>query len=418
MNNSNNILNAMNSVTLFFSNLKKPYKVNRKNIYYLIHYLKQVPDFRNKHLTTYKLENILAICFIVAMKGEFTSFYNTAMYIQYKPNQFIKLGLLEKDKYPSHDTLRRIFMYLDANKLRDVFLDRMKEFLNTLVELDKTAKNKKKLISGDGKEFKGSGRTNKHSNLNVFNIMDVSQCLCLSSTPLETKDSEITEFERMITKFNINNAIITADALHCQRKLIEKISLHKGEYLITVKDNQKSLKEEINTCFQKNKFPIQTKQYNQCDYEIMILDKNYIGENFTNQKAYIRMLSHKRKKQKDYNPTYQYFITSLNNIDCIIETIDNRWCIENDLHYFKDDLLKEDECTFYNKNAVKVMATINNIVYSFYRIASAIENDPSMGVTKIKYKDEPLDLIAKVLPVLMKKNLSKLIHDNMNGTKK
>ncbi len=415
MNKCTEVLNSLNQITLYFANFKHTYKCNRKNIEYLIHYLEKVPDFRSEAMVTYKLENILAICFIFAMRGRFQSFYSVATRLKLYPEEFIRLGLVEKDKIPSHDTFRRVFMYLDANKLRDVFLKEMQNFLEKIASLDKSSKNKKRIIAGDGKSFNSSGRKDKFGNLNVFNIYDVSNGLCLSSTPLDDKESEIPEFERLITKFKINNAIITADALHCQRKLCEKIIKHQGEYVIKVKDNQKELRKEISHCFETNKYAIESKKFNECDYQIMKLPKNYIGCDWPGQAAYIKMVSHKRIKQKDYNPENQYFIASLSNLACIIETIDNRWCIENELHLFKDTFLNEDECTFYNKNSVKVMATINNIVFGFYKLASSLLSDKSMCETRYKFEDNPLKLISLILPYLNDKDLPNLIKQNMRG---
>ena len=129
------------------------------------------------------------------------------------------------------------------------------------------------------------------------------------------------------------------------------------------------------------------------------------------------MISHKREDQSDYNPIPQYFVSSSPDIQLIAEAVDNRWDIEDGLHYFKDKFLDEDACTFMGKNAVKVMATINNIVYAFYRIASAIVGDETMSMTIIRYKDNPVELISLVAPLLKKTNLNKLIRMNMRGVK-
>ena len=134
-------------------------------------------------------------------------------------------------------------------------------------------------------------------------------------------------------------------------------------------------------------------------------------------KTYVRMVSHKRKDQKNYNPEYQYFVSSLSENMLIAEAIDNRWQIEDDLHYFKDTFLAEDCCTFMDGNAVKVMAILNNIVFSFYRIATAMMGYSSMMETKIRFKDRPLELIALVVPMLKAKNVSDLIKANMKGRK-
>lgn len=92
--------------------------------------------------------------------------------------------------------------------------------------------------------------------------------------------------------------------------------------------------------------------YNDCDYYIFPIDYDLTDVEFPGTKAFIKMISHKRKDQADYNPEHQYFISSSDNPQLIVETIDNRWHIEDGFHWWKDDLLKEDECTFMDKNAI------------------------------------------------------------------
>ncbi len=222
----------------------------------------------------------------------------------------------------------------------------------------------------------------------------------------------------MLPKYDLKNKLVTADAIHCQRKTAEIITKKGGGYLFTVKNNQPQLLEEVASAFTRNigkKTDIHTEA---ADYEILTLRKGYVGCDFPGQKSYVKMISYKRKGQPKFNPQPQYFITSETNTDLIEEAIDNRWQIENGLHKFKDTFLGEDKCVFSNKNAVKVMAVINNLVYSLYRIASAIRGDKSMTETKIRYKEDPLSLIATVLPLLEKENLSKPIRENMRGKPK
>jgi len=416
MNKSETLLDGMRSVALFFQDLDTPYVIGKREIHSLLHILSEVKDFRDPIKTIYRLENLLAICFILAMKGELQSFYYASMYVKYKEEEFVRLGLIEKGKAPSHDTLRRIFGHLDANSLRDAFLDKIREFLERLVRLDAQSRGKKRILSGDGKTFNGSGRGNA-KNHNVFNIYSPSNAICLSSVPLTDKESEIFEFQRMLPKFDLSHTVVTADAMHCQRKTAEIIIGHKGGFLFKVKSNQEQLLEEIASAFEKKRDIGQRSSlsHNNCDYEFIALRRSYVGCDWPGQKTYVRMISYKRKAQKDFNPEPQYFITSETNTQLIAEAADNRWEIEDGLHRFKDEVLLEDECTFMDKNAVKVMATINNTVYSIYRLACAIRGDSSMTETKIRFEDDPLSLISTVLPLLQGKNLSALIRERMRG---
>ena len=414
MNNTKLIIDSMNDVTAVLSPLKNQIKSNRKSISRILHFFSFINDFRDKTKIKYKLENILCICLLISMRGEFTSFFNAAVFIKVKKTYFEKLGLIENNEIPSHDTLRRIFMYIDANDLRDVILKRINLLIEKITNhLNKN--NKVRLISGDGKTFNGSGRKDNKRNVNVFNILDASKAICMTSIPLDDKESEITQFQRMLRYYNLQNTIVTADALHCHIGTARIITDKKGEYLLKVKDNNESLKKEIIFRLENHKDKIIKEKYNQCDYEILFLWDSYLGCEYPNIKAYIKMNSHKRIKQKDYNPEDQFFISSSNNKDLILEAVDNRWEIEGDFHWFKDDFSKEDECTFTDKNAIQVMATFNNITYAFYRLASAIFDDQIMAETRIRYKDSPEKMLYKLVPLLEKQNLAMLLKQNMRG---
>lgn len=417
MNDVKHLRNDLNAVVMFFRPIGKDFKCGPKTVDTFLELLKGVPDFRDPMKIKYKLENLLFICFYLSLKGEFTSFYHVANYVEVKQDWFIERGLVKEGELPSHDTFMRIFQYLDANGLRDTFLNKIKYLVERLVEMDQSVKNKHKLISGDGKEIRGSGRSGRSYNINMFNIFCLSNGLCLSSTPLSDKDSEIPEFQRLLPKFNLKNCMVTADALHCQRETCSIIIDRKGNYTIKVKDNQSELKSNIIRMLARYPDKLVSLSHNHCDYKILILPRTYIGADWPGARAYIQMISHKRIHQKDYNPEPHYFVSSVTNTELIMEAADNRWGIEDDLHRFKDSFLNEDKCTFTHPNALKTMATLNNIVFALYKLAAAVNNE-TMDRTRIRYHDDPMEMLSLLLPLLNKKNVNQLIKDNMRGAKR
>ena len=69
--------------------------------------------------------------------------------------------------------------------------------------------------------------------------------LILGSMPCDTKISEPQVFRELIKILNISGAVVVADALHCQKKSAEEVVREGGDYIFSVKDNQPSLKENI-----------------------------------------------------------------------------------------------------------------------------------------------------------------------------
>lgn len=342
MNNVTVVKDNMKIISLVMSPLKAKIRSNKKFIDTLLHILDGVTDFRMQGKIKYDLDKILCICLLISMRGKFTSFYHAAMFIKVKADYFRRLGLIDGNNIPSHDTLRRIFFKLDDNALRDCLTTRIKAFIKKITDRAPSSEEKKvRLLSGDGKTFNGSGRKKSDRNVNVFNILDPSSEICLTSIPLDDKSSEITTFQHALKLFSLKNTMVTADVLHCQRETMIIIHGNGGEFTVAVKDNQPSLKKVIIKTFDSLKDTIDKYKvvYNDCDYYILPIDYELTDVEFPGTKAFIKMISHKRKDQADYNPEPQDFISSSDNPQLIVETIDNRWHIEDGFHWWKDNLL-------------------------------------------------------------------------------
>lgn len=419
MNRVSLLHDAIQNVAVVLAPYRKQLKNDKKFIETLLHIFSGIEDFRQQIKVVYKLENILTICLYIAMKGEFHSFLYAEKYVKIKADEFRAMKLVEGNKLPSHDTFLRIFSNIDANELRDVMLKRIDKLIAKIAAYaPPEMQGGVRLVNGDGKYFNGSGRKNGKKNVNVFNFYDASSAVCLTSVPLDDKESEIPAFQKILQKYKLKNTMVTADALHCQLKTMETIIRRQGQYTLTVKDNQSGKLKHVIDVMDRNCMKCHGFSFNECDYEIFIIDYKPTEEDFPYAKAYVRMVSHKRAGQPDYNPKPQYFVSSSDNPQLIMETIDNRWQVEDGLHLEKDKFLQEDKCTFMNKNAIKVMATINNIVYALYRLATAMFGYSSMSETKIRFKDCPEQMLAKLIPLMVGQNLTMLVKQNMRGYRK
>ena len=407
------------SVSLLIEETNISFDDLKCNSKFLIHLFDKIPDYRSKSLIDYSLSNLLMISLILIMKGEFKSFHYASHYVEVYKNDFTKMGLIKDDKVPSHDTFRRMFMLVDAKEIKKAIINNLDKLLKTILDNYNSGRDKE-LISIDGKEFRGSGRSiNSNTplrNKNVLNVYNASKEICIFSSPLDDKESEIKESQNILNKFNLKNVIVTGDALHCQKDTCRIVKEKKGDYVFTVKENQNCLLEEIKTRFKQSKKLINI-EYNDCEYQILKLSSSYIGLEFSGQKCYVKMISNKRKNQQTSSQQMRYFITSIKDEQLIVEAIDNRWKIENDLHKIKDEIFTEDEYNFSDKNAIKVMAVLNNIAYSFFRITASFLQEKEPIVTKIKFKKDPIEILGKISPLISKKEFNNLINNNLKGKK-
>ena len=418
MNKGVTLLKELNeSVASLIQEVNLTYDDLKRDISFFIHILDKIPDYREQYRVSYSLTNLIMISLILIMMNEFKSFHYAADCIHVYKNEFEEMGLIKNGQIPSHDTLRRMFMLLDAQKLKESIIDNLNNFLTTIVN-NYSSSRKVELISIDGKEFRGSGRsvntTTPIRNKNVLNVYNVSKEICIYSNPLDDKDSEIKEAQGILNKYNLKKTVVTGDALHCQKSTCQVIINKGGNYVFTVKENQTSLLEEIKSKIESSN-NIDMITYNDCTYKILTLPPSYIGLEFPGQKSYVMMTSHKRKKQSLNKINERFFITSLKDNPLIVEAIDNRWKIENDLHKFKDDYFEEDSYTFTDKNAIKVMATLNNIAYSFFRITVSFLNEKRPNITKIKFKKNPIEVLEKITPLLNSRDFSKQLKEHLKG---
>lgn len=146
--------------------------------------------------------------------------------------------------------------------------------------------------------------------MQCIQFFDASSALCHAVIPLDDKDSEIPTFQKVLNKFNLKDTMITADALHCQRKTVEIINKKGGLYCIKLRTINQALSNFIIDVIKLNQSKCVRMSFNNCDYEIFIIDYRTNELDFLVLKLYIRMNSHKRKNQADYNPEDQYFVSS------------------------------------------------------------------------------------------------------------
>ncbi len=359
-----------------------------------IHIFDDVLDFRQKNKISYKLGDILLMAMIVIIREKTQSFSYIADYISVNHKLFEKYGLLEVNgSTPSHDTFRRVFSLLDSKSFYECTIERLYEFLKSL-EIESGLRH----IAVDGKYVNGTGRSEgtKHErkNTNVLNIYEIQTDTCLVSEIVDTKTNEIPVAQDILSSMNLYKTVISADALHCQKKTTEVIRKNKGHYVLTIKDNIPLLLEEATLKIDKYKNKLKRITQNDLLIEVLILPKTYEYDGYKDLRSYIKMTSNKSSEE-----CIRYFISDLINIHDIADIIDRRWTIENGFHKFKDNYLNEDSFRCIDFKATKNIVLMNNLITQLVMIYI-----PLSGLTprkaKIAFKCNPEREILKLLAVI------------------
>ncbi len=175
---------------------------------------------------------------------------------------------------------------------------------------------------------------------------------------------------------NCQNLVITADALHTQRRLCRLIRRQQGHYLFVVKRNQKSLYEDIRflfSCEPNSWFPEQTAKtvdYGHGRIEVRrIRTTCELNLYLADQWPGVAQVFLVERQITEHGRTTRSFvggITSLTPAEAspqrLLQLLRDHWHIENRNHWRRDASLGEDACKVASIRAALTLAMLNNAV--------------------------------------------------------
>lgn len=134
---------------------------------------------------------------------------------------------------PSDDTFRRVFERINPEELEHCLRSYGKSILDDLSE---------KQIVIDGKKQCGTSPTFRgNKGLYILSTWVSENCFCISQKKVQDKSNEITAIPEILSDIDIEDAVVSIDAMGTQREIAELIAQNKGRYLLAVKENQRSL---------------------------------------------------------------------------------------------------------------------------------------------------------------------------------
>jgi predicted transposase YbfD/YdcC len=137
---------------------------------------------------------------------------------------------------PSHDTISRMFRLLDPKAFGRVFAEFMTAF----------AAGASGVLAVDGKtarhSFDTAGGTKP---LHMVSAWASEMGLCLAQVATEEKSNEITAIPMLLDLLCLKGWVVTIDAMGTQRNIAEKIVEKEGDYVLSLKANQKTLLDDV-----------------------------------------------------------------------------------------------------------------------------------------------------------------------------
>ena len=185
----------------------------------------------------YKISDVLTImvCGMLCNLQNISDIYEWA---KAKPTQEFLKKEFNIYKLPSRAQFYNLIGYVKPEKFNKVFIEWVEEILQDNKN-DKT-------IAIDGKTICSTDQRSENGQpLHILSAIISENKLVLGSLPCETKISEPKMFRELIDMLDISGSIVVADALHCKKKSAEKVIEEKGDYLFVVKDNEATLRKDI-----------------------------------------------------------------------------------------------------------------------------------------------------------------------------
>jgi hypothetical protein len=195
-------------------------------------------DPRRRHGQRHRLLDIIAIALCAVIAGSDT-WQEVETFAQRRRDWLARFLDLENG-VPSHDTFGRVFDRLDPLALQRCLLS----WLNALCGSPAIGH-----IAIDGKTARHSGSpTRGIKALHLVSAWATEHSLTLGQIATAEKSDEITAIPELLELLDLEGALVTIDAMGCQKAIAAKIVDGGGDYLLNVKDNQEHLRQDIVDC--------------------------------------------------------------------------------------------------------------------------------------------------------------------------
>ena len=338
-----------------------------------LNHFKDLPDPRQAGKVIYPLDEVLLLCLLAVLAGA-ESFVDIALFGERK------LDLLRRfrpfrDGTPSHDQLGDIFATLDAAKFQKCFVSWVASLTGATADV----------IAIDGKTVRRSFQKKAaKAPIHMVSAFAARQRLVLAQVRVAEKSNEIVAIPALLDMLAIEGAIVSIDAMGCQRDIAAKIVDRKADYVLALKGNQASLREDVELFAAEQKANdfkdtkvshhqtvdgehgrIETRTYT-AFHDIAWLQERH---DWPGLKGIVMVESTREIADKIEHET-RFYITSLvwlaHQLGPVIRS---HWAIENSLHWVMDMTFRDDECRIRTHHAPANFATIRHMAHNLLRNA-------------------------------------------------
>jgi predicted transposase YbfD/YdcC len=275
---------------------------------------------------------------------------------------------------PGHDTFRRVLSRLDPEELTRCFI----AWTEALSEASGG-----EIVSIDGKTLRHSfDRATGQAAIHMVRAWASANRLVLGQLKVEEKSNEITAIPKLLTMLDITGAIVTIDAMGCQKEIAKVITEQEADYVLALKDNHPTLSEEVRQFFDEAKataFAEITHEYHETvdgDHGRIETRRYWITSDIASLEAKtswaklhsMGMVESCREVGETVQSETRYFLTSLPaQVVRFSQAVRQHWGIENALHWVLDVSFHEDACRIRKDKGAQTFSVLRHIAVNLLR---------------------------------------------------
>lgn len=270
---------------------------------------------------------------------------------------------------PSHDTFGRVFALLDPKQLAGV----LRQFVQTVV-----GSLQGEVVAIDGKTLVGSGEsTTAKKALHLVSAWATQHGVVLGQVATADHSNEITAIPKLLQLLDVRGAVVTIDAMGCQKEIARQVRAQGADYVLAVKDNQKNLAKAVQFQLGRGHSKVARAKLQTCEknhgrkdrrtYTVMAAP-NSVTRHWPDAQSIARVcretIDGHGKKTKEVRD----FISSLPpKVERLAAAIRGHWGIENRLHWSLDVTFNEDQSRIRQGHAAENAGLLRRLALSILK---------------------------------------------------
>jgi predicted transposase YbfD/YdcC len=291
---------------------------------------------RNK---LHKLEDIVMITLCAVLGG-----YEDWVSIEdfgYGNETWLRRFLELPNGIPSHDTLSDVIGRIDRDAFAQAFSDWVQAGLPELAGHQ---------VAIDGKSLRGS--RGEDGAVHVISAFATQARLVLAAKAIPDKANEITAIPGLLAQLNLAGAVVTIDAMGCQKGIAKAIVDQRADYVLALKENHPTLHDDIKLWLDDNDEKGYVRMHETVEKDhgrietrrtVVSTELDWLAQKdeWPGLQA-VAMVESTREIGNKVSCERRYYLCSITDVARIAQTIRDHWAIENQQHWILDVQFGED----------------------------------------------------------------------------